>query len=98
MVHDFLSKVSVSAGTISFISSASGVGTTLFGIGLPAGASLGVVGLVCGIFSELTGAIAKRVSHKINKHEQTVAICEFHNIISEVGKYHEMKRDIRAKN
>ena len=65
-----------------------------------------------------TGAVAKNVSHKINKHEQTVAICqskvnsikdriskalndnkvsaeEFHNIISEVDKYNEMKRDIR---
>ena len=65
-----------------------------------------------------TGAVAKKVSHKINKHEQTAAICqskvnsikdriskalndnkisdeEFHNIISEVDKYNEMKRDIR---
>ena len=41
--HDFLSKVSVSAGTLSFISSASGVGTILSGVGLPAGASLGAI-------------------------------------------------------
>ena len=69
----------------------------------------------------LTGAIAKKVSHKVNKHEQTVAICrskvniikdriskafndnkisdeEFYNIISELDKYNEMKRDIRTKN
>ena len=68
--------------------------------------------------SVLTGAIAKKVSHKVNKHEQTVAICEskvnsikdriskalndnkisdeeFHNIISELDRYNEMKRDIR---
>ena len=68
--------------------------------------------------SVFTGAVAKTVSNKINKHEQTVAICqskvnsikdriskalndnkisdeEFHNIISEVDKYNEMKRDIR---
>ena len=116
--HDFLSKVSVSTGTLSFISSASGVGTALSGVGLPAGASLGAIGLICGILSVFTGAVAKKVSHKINKHEQTVAICqskvnsikdrilkalndnkisdeEFHNIISEVDKYNEMKRDIR---
>ena len=116
--HDFLSKVSVSAGTLSFISSASGVGTALSGIGVPAGASLGAIGLICGILSVLTGAIAKKVSHKVNKHEQTVVICrskvnsikdriskalddnkisdeEFHNIISELDKYNEMKRDIR---
>ena len=112
--HDFLSKVSVSTGTLSFISSTSGVGTT----GLPAGASLGAIGLICGILSVFTGAVAKKVSYKINKHEQTVAICqskvnsiknriskalndnkisdeEVHNIISEVDKYNEMKRDIR---
>ena len=105
-------------GTLSFISSASGVGTALSGVGLPAGASLGAIGLICGILSMFTGAVAKKVSHKINKHEQTVAICqskvnsikdriskalndnkisdeEFHNIISEVDKYNEMKRDIR---
>ena len=115
--HDFLSKVSVLAGTLSFISSASGVGT----VGLPAGASLGAIGLICGLLSVFTGAIAKKVSHKVNKHEQTVAICqtkvnsikdriskalndnnisdeEFHNIISELDKYNEMKRDIRTKN
>ena len=68
--------------------------------------------------SIFTGAIAKKNSNKINKHEQTVAICqskvnsikdriskalydnkisdeEFHNIISEVDKYNEMKRVIR---
>ena len=112
--HNFLSKVSVSTGTLSFISSTSGVGTT----GLPAGASLGAIGLICGILSVFTGAVAKKVSYKINKHEQTVAICqskvnsikdriskalndnkisdeEVHNIISEVDKYNEMKRDIR---
>ena len=117
--HDFLSKVSVSTGTLSFISSASGVGTALSGVGLPAGASLeAIIGLICGILSVFTGAVAKKASHKINKHEQTVAICqskvnsikgriskalngnkisdeEFHNIISEVDKYNEMKRDIR---
>ena len=105
--HDFLSKVSVS-----------GVGSALSGVGLPAGASLGAIGSICGILSVFTGAVAKNVSHKINKHEQTVAICqskvnsikdriskalndnkisdeEFHNIISEVDKYNEMKRDIR---
>ena len=72
--HDLLSKVSVSTGTLSFISSASGVGTALSGVGLPAGASLGAIGLIYGILSVFTGAVAKKVSHKINKHEQTVAI------------------------
>ena len=94
------------------------MGTALSGVGLPAGASLGAIGLICGILSVFTGAVAKTVSHKINKHEQTVAICqskvnsikdriskalndnkisdeEFHNIISEVDKYIEMKQDIR---
>ena len=94
------------------------MGIALSGVGLPAGASLGAIVLICGILSVFTGAVAKKVSHKIvNKHEQTVAICqskgnsikdriskalndnkisdeEFHNIISEVDKYNEMKRDI----
>ena len=117
--HDFLSKVSVSTGTLSFISSASGVGTALSGVGLPAGASLRAIGLICGILSVFPGAIAKKVSHKVKKHEQTVSICqskvniikdriskalndnkisdeEFHNIISELDKHNEMKRDIRT--
>ena len=112
------SKVSVSTGTLSFISSASGVGTALSGVGLPAGASLGAIGLICGILNVFTGSVAKKICHKVNKHEQTVAICqskvnsikdriskalndnkisdeEFHNIISEVDKYNEMKRNIR---
>ena len=116
----FFSKVSVSAGALSFISSASGDGTALSGVGLPAGASLGAIGLLRGLLSVFTGAIAKKVSHKVNKHEQTVAICqskvnsikdriskalndnkisdeEFHNIISELDKYNETKRDIRTK-
>ena len=74
--HDFLSKVSVSAGTLSFLSNASGVGTALSGIGLPVGASLRAIGLACGILSVLIGAVAKKISHKVNKHEQTVAICQ----------------------
>ena len=74
--QDFLSKVSVSAGTLSFISNASGVGAALSGVGLPAGASLGAIGLLCGLLSVFTGAIAKKVSHKVSKHEQTVAICQ----------------------
>ena len=114
----FFLKFLHQTGTLSFISSASGVGTALSGVGLPDGASLGAIGLICGILSVFTGAVAKKVSHKINKHEQTGAICqskvnsikdriskalndnkisdeEFHNIISEVDKYNEMKRDIR---
>ena len=74
--HYFLSKVSVSAGTLSFISSTSCVGTALSGVGLPAGASFGAIGLVCGLLRVFTGAIAKKISHKVNKHEQTIAICQ----------------------
>ena len=67
-ITNFLSKVSVSAGTLSFISSASGVGTALSGVGLPAGASLGAIGLVCGLLSVLTGAIAKK---RFSQSQQT---------------------------
>ena len=63
--HDFFSKLSVSAGTLSFISSTSYVGTALSGVGLPAGASLGAIGLVCGLLSVLTGEIAKMFLTKL---------------------------------
>ena len=63
--HDFLSKVSVSTGTLSFISSASGVGTALSGVGLLAGASLGAIGLICGILSVFTGAVTKKFLIKL---------------------------------
>ena len=90
-------------------------------LAFPLGPHWEAIGLVCGLLSVLTGAIAKEVSHKVTKHEQTVAICqsavnsikdriskalndnkisdeEFHNIISELDKYNEMKRDIRTNN
>ena len=100
--------------------SGSGVGTAFSGVGLPLAASLGDLGLICGVVSVITGEAGKKVSRKVTKHEKTVSVCEskinslkdriskaladdrisdeeFENILAEMEKYHEMKKDIRHK-
>ena len=116
--YNVLSRISTSSGTLSFCLSGSGVGTAFSGVGLPLAASLGGLGLVCGVASVIAGEAGKKVSRKVTKHEQTVSVCEskinslkdriskaladdmisdeeFNNILAEMGKYHEMKKDIR---
>ena len=115
-----LSRISTSTGTLSFCLSGSGVGTAFSGVGLPLAASLGGLGLICGVVSIIAGEAGKKVSRKVTKHEKTVSVCEskinslkdriskaladdrisdeeFANILAEMGKYHEMKKDIRHK-
>ena len=118
--YNFLSRISTSTGTLSFCLSGSGVGTAFSGVGLPLAASLGGLGLICGVVSVISGEAGKKVSRKVTKHEKTVSICEskinslkdiiskaladdmlsdeeFNNILSEMEKYHEMKKNIRHK-
>ena len=115
-----LSRISTSTGTLSFCLSGSGVGTAFSGVGLPLAASLGGLGLICGVASVIAGESGKKVSRKVTKHEKTVSVCEskinslkdriskaladdrlsdeeFENILAEMEKYHEMKKDIRHK-
>ena len=115
-----LSRISTSTGTLSFCLSGSGVGTAFSGVGLPLAASLGGLGLICGVASVIAGEAGKKVSRKVTKHEKTVSVCEskinslkdriskaladdrlsdeeFNNILAEMEKYHEMKKDIRHK-
>ena len=103
---------------LSRISTSSG--TAFSGVGLPLAASIGGLGLVCGVASVIAGEAGKKVSRKVTKHEKTVSVCEskinslkdriskaladdmlsdeeFENILAEMGKYHEMKKDIRHK-
>ena len=117
--YNLLSRISTSTGTLSFCLSGSGVGTAFSGVGLPLAASLGGLGLVCGVVSVITGEAGKKVSRKVTKHEKTVSVCEskinslkdriskaladdrisdeeFENILAEMEKYHEMKKDIRV--
>ena len=116
--YKLLSRISTSTGTLSFCLSGSGVGTAFSGVGLPLAASLGSLGLICGVVSVITGEAGKNVSRKVTKHEKTVTVCEskinslkdriskaladrisdeeFENILAEMGKYHEMKKDIRV--
>ena len=118
--YNFLSRISTSTGTLSFCLSGSGVGTAFSGVGLPLAASLGGLGLICGVASVIAGEAGKKVSRKVTKHEKTVSVCEskinslkdkiskaladdrlsdeeFNNILAEMEKYHEMKKDIRHK-
>ena len=71
-----LSRISTSTGTLSFCLSGSGVGTAFSGVGLPLAASLGGLGLVCGVVSVIAAASAKKVSRKVTKREKTVSVCE----------------------
>ena len=52
-----------------FCLSGSGVGTAFSGVGLPLAASLGGLGLICGVVSVITGEAGKNVSRKVTKHE-----------------------------
>ena len=92
---------------------------SIFWVGLPLAASLGGLGLICGVLSVITGEAGKNVSRKVTKHEKTVSVCEskinslkdriskaladdrisneeFENILAEMSKYHELKKDIRV--
>ena len=102
-----------------FVSVVPEFGTAFSGVGIPLAASLGGLGLVCGVVSVITGEAGKKVSQKVTKHEKTVSVCEskinslkdriskaladdmisveeFENILAEMEKYHEMKKDIRV--
>ena len=115
--YNLLSRTSTLSGTLSFCLSGSGVGTAFSGVGLPLAASLGGLGLICGVVSVITGEAGKNVSRKVTKHEKTVSVCEskinslkgriskaladdrisneeFENILAEMSKYHELKKDI----
>ena len=117
--YNLLSRTSTSTGTLSFCLSGSGVGTAFSGVGLPLAASLGGLGLICGVVSVITGEAGKKVSRKVTKHEKTVSVCEskinslkdkiskaladdrisdeeFENILAEMSKYYELKKDIRV--
>ena len=39
-------------------------------------ASLGGLGLICGVVSVIAGEAGKKVSRKVTKHEKTVSVCE----------------------
>ena len=117
--YNLLSRISTSTGTLSFCLSGSAVGTAFSGVGIPLAASIGGLGLICGVVSVITGEAGKKVSRKVTNHEKTVTVCEskinslkgriskaladdmisdeeFENILAEMEKYHEMKKDIKV--
>ena len=68
--YNVLSRICASTGTLSFCLSGSGVGTAFSGVGIPLAASLGGLGLICGVLSVITGEAGKNVSRKVTKHEK----------------------------
>ena len=86
-VRGIFTKISVGSGVLSVILSASGLGTSLTGFGAVAGIPLGAVGGVCGGVSVGFGMASKLLSHKVSKHEQTVALSKskannIHDLVS----------------
>ena len=93
---------------------------SIFWVGLPLAASLGGLGLICGVVSVITGEAGKNVSRKSDETRKKLFLFasqkliafkdriskaladdrisdeEFENILAEMSKYHELKKDIRV--
>ena len=72
--QNMFSKVSVGTGLFSVILGSSGLGTSLTGFGLVVGVPLGSLAGVFGLTSVGCAAVSKRLSQKVSKHDQTVAV------------------------
>jgi len=73
-VQSTFSKLSMSTGFLSVILGSSGLGTSLSGFGLVVGVPLGALAGVFGLTSVGCAAVSKRLSQKVSKHDQTVAV------------------------
>ena len=73
--HSLLMKTNAISGTLSVLISGSAVRTSLTVVLIPVGVSLASIGGFFGFVSVLTGFIAKKISPKLNKHLQTVSVC-----------------------
>ena len=74
--YNLLSRTSTLSGTLSFCLSGSGVGTAFSGVGLPLAASLGGLGLICGVVSVITGEAGKKGFTESDETRKTVSVCE----------------------
>ena len=72
--RNIFTQVGAATGFLSVVFSAGGLGTGLTGVGLPIGISLGALGGIFGVVSIGCGLALKRLSSKVSKHEQTVAL------------------------
>ena len=68
-------KTNAISGTLSVLISGSAVGISLTVVLIPVGVSLASIGGFFGFVSVLTGLISKKISPKLNKHLQTVSVC-----------------------
>ncbi len=66
--------VAVATGILSAALSASGLATSLSGVGLPIGASLAAVAAIFGITSSAVTVAGRRLNKRVSTHEQTVAL------------------------
>ena len=88
-------KISVGSGMLSVILSASGLGTSLTGFGAVVGIPLGAVGGLCGGVSVGFAMASKLLSHKVSKHENTVALAKakantIHDLVSKALQYNKI--------
>ena len=74
--RNVFTQVGAATGFLSVILSAGGLGTGLTGVGLPIGISLGALGGTFGIASIGCGLALKKLSSKVSKHDQTVALAK----------------------
>ena len=74
--RNIFTQVGAATGFLSVVFSAGGLGTGLTGVGLPIGISLGALGGIFGVVSIGCGLALKRLSRKVSKHEQTVALAK----------------------
>ena len=74
--RNIFTQVGAGTGFLSVVFSAGGLGTSLTGVGLPIGISLGALGGIFGIASIGFGLSLKRLSSKVSKHEQTAALAK----------------------
>ena len=74
--RNVFTQVGTGTGFLSVVFSAGGLGTGLTGVGLPIGISLGALGGIFGIASIGCGLALKRLSSKVSKHDQTVALAK----------------------
>ena len=74
--RNIFTQVGAATGFLSVVFSAGGLGTGLTGVGLPIGISLGALGGIFGVVLIGCGLALKRLSRKVSKHEQTVALAK----------------------
>ena len=75
-VRGIFTKAGIGTATLSVILCGSGITTALTGFGVVVGVPLGSIGGLFGLVSVGCAVASKRLSNKVSKHEQTVALAK----------------------